>query len=397
MPNLTAIRVLITDDSAFMRVAIARLIESDPEIEVCGTAVNGRDALQKLAALEPDVITLDVEMPEMNGLETLRRIMARHPRPVIMVSSRTQEGAEISLDALDLGAFDCVAKPASYAALDVARIREELLAKIKAAGQSRRRRRLSPANPQCDRAHVPPAPIATTLPLHPNSKPGLVCIGASTGGPQALHEIIPQLPRDFSAGILIVQHMPVGFTAPLAARLNAASQVEVREARHGDWIEPGLVLIAPAGQHLTVVRSTGARLTVELGHEPAHLLHMPSADVMMQSASAVCGPSVMGVILTGMGADGAQGMQAIRQMGGLCLGQDEASCAVYGMPRACSELGILNRVVPLSQITAEIVRAVHTQRIPTRLLTEPHSSESTRSLPQAALAAVASDKAMRSR
>ncbi len=373
MPNLTAIRVLVTDDSAFMRVAIARMIESDPEIEVCGTAVNGRDALQKLAALEPDVITLDVEMPEMDGLEALRQIMAHHPRPVIMLSSLTRQGAETSLDALDMGAFDCVAKPVSYAAPDVTRIRAELLAKIKAAAHADRRRQTPSARALSEQPPVVPARCVTTLSPNPTSKPSLVCIAASTGGPRALQEIIPKLPQDFPAGILIVQHMPPGFTASLAARLNSVSAIEVREARQGDRIEPGLVLIAPAGQHLTVMRSTGTRLTVQLGNEPAHSLHMPSADVMMLSAASVCGASVMGVILTGMGADGAQGLKAIHQMGGFNLGQDEASCAVYGMPKACAQMGILNRVTSLGRVAAEIVHAVRAKSTLDRPANEPRN------------------------
>lgn len=364
------IRVLITDDSAFMRVALTRMIESDPEIEVCGTATNGRDALQKLAALDPDVVTLDVEMPELNGIDTLRQIMARAPRPVIMVSSLTREGAETSLDALDHGAFDCVAKPASYASMDVVRIREELLSKLKAAGISRRRRMPSlgssggsgsSGSPATTAPAVKPASPLRAIPAlasHPTTAPALVCIGTSTGGPKALQDVIGNLPQDLSVGVVVVQHMPVGFTASLAVRLNSISTISVREAKHGDRVEPGLVLIAPAGQHLTFLRLAGGRLTVQLSHEPAHSLHIPSVDNMMLSAAAVCGPTAMGVIMTGMGADGAQGMKAIHAAGGFNIGQDEATSVVYGMPRACAEMGTLNRVVPLGQIAKEIVTAL---------------------------------------
>lgn len=351
----TPIRVLVTDDSAFMRVAITRMIEADPGLQVCGTAVNGRDALQKVTALDPDVVTLDVEMPEMNGLETLRHIMARSPRPVIMLSSLTREGAETSLDALDLGAFDCVAKPASYASLDVVQIREELLAKLKAAGCTRRRRSL--ATP-LKAAAAPAVAFRSGLPERPTTPPTLVCIGTSTGGPKALQEIIPLLPADLPVGVVVVQHMPVGFTASLAMRLDSLSPITVREAQQGDRIEPGLVLIAPAGQHLTVVRQAGMKLAVHLGNEPARSLHMPSVDVMMLSAATACGAGTLGIILTGMGADGAQGMKAILQAGGFNIGQDEASCAVYGMPRSCAEMGTLNRVVPLAQVPGEIIAAV---------------------------------------
>lgn len=346
------IRVLVADDSAFMRTAMTRMIESDPGLRVVGSATNGVEALDLIASLQPDVLTLDIEMPRMTGLEVLRKLMPENPLPVIMISSLTQDGAEATLEAFDLGAFECIPKQLSYASLDIVKIRDQLVAKIKAAATSFK------ARPR-KTALAAPAPQAALLrPAAPAVRPCIVALGTSTGGPKALQQILPQLPADLPVGVVVVQHMPPGFTGPFAKRLDSLCKVRVHEANHEETIEAGTVLIAPAGSHLTVYRRTHTRYAVCLGKIPANTLHIPSVDVMMLSVAEVFGALAMGVILTGMGADGAQGMRLIYEKGGHTLGQDEATCAVYGMPRSCAELGILRRVVPLEHVPTEIVHAV---------------------------------------
>lgn len=344
----TLIRVLVADDSAFMRTAITRMVESDPQLKVVGAAHNGVEALELAARLDPDVITLDIEMPRLDGLGVLQRLMEENPKPVIIVSSLSQEGAEATLQALDLGAFDCIPKQLSYASLDIVKIRDHLVAQIKAAAASRPRRRRKTGLPAV------PEPVAG---YHGLPRPEVVIIGTSTGGPGALREIIPALPADLPVGVLVVQHMPPGFTGPLARRLDSLSAVTVREGAEGHLVQPGEVVIAPAGSHMTVSRAPNGGQVIHVGEEPAGTLHKPSVDVTMLSAAEAFGARAMGVILTGMGSDGARGMAAIRERGGITVGQDEATSVVYGMPRVCAERGILRRVVPLGAVSAEITAA----------------------------------------
>jgi two-component system chemotaxis response regulator CheB len=342
-------RVLVVDDSAFMRIALSRMIASEPDLEIVAAASNGNEALDRIAALDPDVVTLDVEMPGINGLETLREIMSRYPRPVIMVSSVTEPNAEATLTALSAGAFDYVPKQLAAASLDILHIKPDLISKIRAAAQSRRAswlgakkssRSVQREEPDID---LPSAEI--------------VAIGTSTGGPKALQQILPLLPRDLAAPILIVQHMPAGFTAPFAQLLNSLCSVPVREATHGESIQNGVVYIAPAGIHMTVDRLSTSRAALFLDVNPANSTHRPSVDVMMKSVAKAFGPSAMGIIMTGMGSDGVEGMKAIYRSGGLTVGQDESTCIVYGMPRACAQMSILSRVVPLSRIPNQILQA----------------------------------------
>jgi two-component system chemotaxis response regulator CheB len=351
--NSALIRVLVADDSAFMRTALTRMIESDTGLRVSSTAQTGNETLEKVLSLKPDVVTLDVEMPGMNGIETLKRIMQQSPRPVIMVSSLTQEGAETTLEALAIGAFDYVPKQQSFVSLDIIKIRDDLIAKIKAAAESHRRR------PFLKRVQTPPAPGKVSPRASRHAPPSIVALGTSTGGPKALQEILPMLPSDLPVGVLIVQHMPKGFTGPFARRLDNLCKVTVREATHNEIIAPGVVYIAPAGEHLTVRRTTASKVSIRLSNTPEGTLHTPSVDVMMSSVAEVYQALSMGVIMTGMGADGLQGMRAIANAGGLTVGQDEASCTVYGMPRSCAETGILQRVVPLTQIPEPILQATH--------------------------------------
>lgn len=344
------VKVLIADDSSFMRAALSRMVESDESLCVVGTAETGLETLEKIGELQPDVVTLDIDMPGLSGLETLKRVMSETPLPVIIVSSTARRGAEDTIEALALGAFDCIAKQLSYDSSDVLKVQNELVSKIKAAAGPR-----APApglSSPLDRPPVDFAP-ATTVTV-----PEIVAIGTSTGGPKALQEILSALPADLPIGILIVQHMPAGFIGPFAKRLNDLCPLKVDEAAEGDLITAGHVYFAPTGKHLTVRRRSSSEAVLHLSHLPSDLAHIPSVDVMMSSVAEVFGCSAMGIILTGMGDDGALGMQAIFREGGLTLGQDEATCVVYGMPRACAGMGVLSRVAPLPDIPRHILDAL---------------------------------------
>jgi len=350
IPTRSLARVLVVDDSAFMRTALARMIASESGFEVVATACTGSEALERIATLDPDVVTLDVEMPGLDGLETLRRIMNRFPRPVIMVSSVTERDAETTFKALGAGAFDYIPKQLSAASLDILHIQPDLITKIRVAAESRRRN-LIPIS-----SRKPPQPAVNSG--EANHPAGIVAIGASTGGPRALQEILPAFPPDFPVPVLIVQHMPRGFTGPFAQRLNSLCSVPVREAVHHEPIQKGAIYIAPAGLHMTVDHRSESRAFINLDAQPGNLLHIPSVDVMMKSVAASYGEFAMGVILTGMGSDGTEGMKAIHRSGGVTVGQDESTCTVYGMPRSCAESGILSRVVPLSQVPVQILQAI---------------------------------------
>lgn len=347
------IQVLVVDDSAFMRAALSRMIASDCRCQVVATASDGLDALEKIAVFDPDVVTLDLEMPVLNGLEALRRIMVEMPRPVIMVSSMTEKDAQTTFDALAAGAFDYVPKHLLSDSLDISHIRVELIEKILAAAQTRRPRVAAvPERKPPLSLQFFPSPWDTT-----ECAPAVVAIGISTGGPKALHEILPMLPADLSVPILIVQHMPPGFTGAFAERMNSLCSVRVKEACDGEPILPGIVYMGPYGLHLRVRGSIGEITRISLNPEPKDSLHIPSVDVLMKSTAECYRNHAMGIIMTGMGHDGAEGMTAIYRSGGLTMGQDEGTCTVYGMPRACAELGILSHIVPLTEIPQQILLA----------------------------------------
>lgn len=349
------IRVLIADDSAFMRTALRRMLESDPGIKVVAQAHDGYNAVELCKEHNPDVVTLDLEMPRLTGLQALERIMQSAPRPVIMVSSLTTAGAEATIEALSLGAFDCIPKPMSHASLDIIQVRQDLVDKVKAGYAGRDRYSRAASAPV-----VPPLGLVTVAKPTTLGSAGMpiVCIGCSTGGPAALQQILPALPGDLLAAIVIVQHMPVGFTGPFAKRLNSLCQLRVAEAVADQALEPGSILIAPAGYHTTFARRTQSKYSLCLSNSRSGMLHMPSVDVMMKSAAEVFEDPPVGVILTGMGADGAKGMKALHARGGITLGQDEQTSVVYGMPRSCAEMGTLNKSVPLPEMAGEIVKAV---------------------------------------
>lgn len=344
-------RVLVVDDSAFMRTALARMIASESSFEVVATACNGAEALEKIAALDPDVVTLDLEMPRLDGLATLRIIMTRFPRPVIMVSA-TADGAATTFNALSAGAFDYVPKKLSGTSLDIDHIRNDLIAKIRAAALTRR---------SAIRDAREKKPVRSSGKETQRKTPSIseiVAIGTSTGGPKALQEILPRFSTDLAVPILIVQHMPEGFSVPFAERLNRLCSITVCEARHEEIVRPATAYIAPCGSHMRIIRrSSDLQPTISLDSGAPGAQHIPSIDVLMKSVALLYKSRAMGIIMTGMGSDGAEGMKAIHGAGGLTVGQDEATCTVYSMPRVCAEMGILDRIVPLSDIPAQVMQA----------------------------------------
>ncbi len=339
-----AIRVLIVDDSATARAVLTEILASDPMIEVVGTASDAYIARDKIVELRPDIICLDVEMPRMDGITFLKRLMHYMPLPVIMVSSLTQAGAKTTLDALEAGAVDFVPKPHSHIYDGKDEMRHELIAKIKIAAKVKVKQHLLRNVQQAN----------TTSLAETTHK--ILAIGASTGGTEALKDVLMGLPRN-APGTVIVQHMPANFTGPFAERLNSLCAMEVREARNGDSITPGLVLIAPGDYHM-VVRRSGARYYVEIGSGEKVSGHRPSADVLLNSVAKIAGSNAIGVILTGMGADGARGLLAMRNAGARTIGQDEASCVVYGMPKVAYELGAVEKQLPLHKIANGIIECI---------------------------------------
>jgi two-component system chemotaxis response regulator CheB len=337
------VRVLIVDDSSLIRQLLTTLLSADPEIEVVGTAGDPLIARDRIKALNPDVITLDVEMPNMDGLTFLRKIMTLRPMPVIMISTLTQAGADVTLEALDIGAVDFIAKPSNDAAQALPLLADELQRKVKAAARMRVRAR--PAT-----SVAPPRPARTI-----NSSGKIVAIGASTGGVEALKVVLMHLPADCPP-ILITQHMPPRFTAAFAQRLDRECPMRVSEAVHDEVIEPGHVYIAPGSHHLEIARH-GNQYRCALHDGPPVTGHRPSVDVLFRSVARVCPRSAIGVILTGMGKDGADGMLELRLAGARTLGQDEASSLIYGMPHVAFERGGVMRQYSLNKIADGILDA----------------------------------------
>ena len=342
------VRVLIVDDSALMRQLISTMLSSDPEIEVVGTAPDPHVAREKIKSLNPDVVTLDVEMPRMDGLTFLRKIMSLRPMPVVMISTLTQAGAEVTLEALEIGAVDFIAKPVTDVASAMGELAADMQGKVKAAARSSARVR---------RPHQ--SMVRQPRPLLNRSTGKIVCIGASTGGVEALKEILMRLPADCPP-ILVTQHMPATFTPAFARRLDHECPMAVSEAIHGQRIEAGHAYIAPGGYHLELVRS-GSNFACSVHDGPAVSGHRPSADVLFRSAARIAGSISIGVILTGMGKDGADGLLDLRQAGATTLGQDEASSLIYGMPRVAFERGAVIRQLPLTEIADAIVEACGTE------------------------------------
>jgi len=335
---------MMVDDSALVRRVIGRMLTENPGIELAGTAANGQEALQKIQEVNPDVIVLDVEMPVMDGLETLRRLMQTRPVPVVMLSALTRAGSRATLEALALGAVDFIPKPANPAGLPA--VVDELAAKVKTAATVSLRNVVQ-RGARLEKT-LPGAGFKTKEVLG-SGRRELVVIGCSTGGPAALQAIIPALPADLPAGVVVVQHMPAGFTGALAEHLAKRSSIKVRHAADGEAVSPGQVLVAPSGFDLYFDDRAGkAAVKVFAGNKPASpgAFH-PSVDKVMVSAARFFGPKVLGVLLTGMGRDGAVGMQEIKRNKGRTIAEAQESCVVFGMPKAAIELGAVDKVVPL--------------------------------------------------
>ncbi len=338
------ISVLIVDDSAFMRKAIEKMISGERDISIVAIAKNGAEAVEMNKKFRPDIITMDIEMPVMTGIEALKIIMREAPTNVIMISSLTQEGADVTLEALQLGAVDFIPKKMSFVSLDIIGIKNDLLAKMRAFA-ARKNAKVVRTSP----VFIPRERDSHKV-IRQSIQASLVTIGVSTGGPPALQILIPALPKDFPVPILIVQHMPPAFTGPLARRLDTLSQINVKEAEDGESLRPGVAYIAPGGKHLQVRRRGLISLTVN----PMGKRHIPSVDILDSSAAEYYGADMIGVILTGMGNDGYEGLTLCKRQGAYILAQDEDSCVVYGMPRAVVEGGLADEVLPLHMIAPRL-------------------------------------------
>jgi two-component system chemotaxis response regulator CheB len=349
------VRVLVVDDSALMRKLIPQILAGDSDIEVVGTAMDGAFGLKKIEELKPDVVTLDLEMPRMDGMETLRQITRRSRVPVIVVSALSTEGAAATFKALALGAFDFVAKPRDAASAHMDDIAQDLIMKIKAAGTSKMRALAAPVLAEQPKANKPG--------IRERKEPTkIVAIGISTGGPNALQYLLPKLPGDFPGSIVVVQHMPEGFTNMFAHRLNESCAIDVKEAQSGDLLVAGRALICPGDRHIKVRRMPLGN-TVVLADDARVNGHRPSVDVLFRSVAAEFGSRSVAALMTGMGEDGAAGLGLIKNAGGLTLAQSEESCVVFGMPKAAIERGYAMRVVPLDMLANTLVTQCSPERI----------------------------------
>ncbi|KGR80336.1 protein-glutamate methylesterase/protein-glutamine glutaminase [Ureibacillus manganicus] len=379
MSFLTKSKLLIVDDSAFMRKLISDFFHDHPSIEVIGTARNGKDAIKKIQQLQPDVVTMDVEMPELNGLDALKEIMELCPVPVIMLSSETRNGADTTLTAMEYGAVDFIAKPSGPISLDLHKVKEELIHKVQsAAGVSvlKLKKPLSvqpKINPPAKQNLTQTNSVNQTLNQKEQNtsisfsmnkhndwskvSKKVVLIGTSTGGPRALQEVITKLPQEIPAPILIVQHMPKGFTKSLAERLNHLSKITVKEAENGDVLKNGVAYIAPGGLHLKL-QKTGSNFEIVLDQiEPPRSGHRPSVDVLFESVSRFNDFDKIAVIMTGMGSDGSKGLSALKEFGNtVAIAESQQSCIVYGMPKAAVETNLVDDVVVVEDIAERIVR-----------------------------------------
>jgi len=341
----TGFKVLVVDDSAFMRKIISDVLNNHPQIGIVETASNGQAALKKIREFEPDVITLDIEMPIMNGIETLQEIRKIKNIPVIMCSSLTKSGAEITIQALELGAFDFIEKPESVSGDKIKNLEKTLLDKVLLAISSKRTflKRIEP--------QIRP----NLLNFQTGKKNKILLIASSTGGPQALKEVIPYLPEDIPAKILMVQHMPEKFTEMFAQRLDKMSKITVKEAKEGDMLVRGQALLAPGNYHMTVTEKG----TVTLNQEPTVLGVRPCADITIASAAKIYQKDVICVVLTGMGHDGTMGASVVKKYGGYCIVEEESTCIVYGMPKSVVVAGHADEIVPIHKIAESIIKRVY--------------------------------------
>ena len=345
------LRVVVIDDSAYVRKVVREILSRSPFIEVVGAARDGREALDLVEQLQPDVVTCDLNMPEVDGVEFVRTQMQRRPLPIIIMSV-ANETAEAALTALDAGAIDFVQKPTALASEKIFDVSAELIEKVKAAGNIELKR--IPAVP----AQPSAAASESVSSIAGSHSVDVVVIGISTGGPQALKRLVPQLPADFPVPVLMVMHMPVGYTEMYAAKLNELSQLEVLEAGEGDEVKPGRVFLAPAGRHLTVMQDSSGKIVTHLDAKPFSTLHRPAVDVLFQSTAEVYGNRVLGVVMTGMGSDGKQGAAWIKAQGGLVFTEAESSCVVYGMPSVVVEAGLSDKSIALEDMARAIMEVV---------------------------------------
>lgn len=370
---MNKIKVLIVDDSIFMRKALETLLSGEPDIEIVGMAKNGLEAIEMAEQFKPDIITMDIEMPTMDGITALERIMKSNPTPVIMVSSLTKEGADATLKALDLGAVDFMTKDSqSFGGTDIEKGLKDKIRKF--AKNKSLVKLLTPSSTsnfnsnqsfRIPGAHSHPTSVSTPFAHSSNvdgskrvviNKTGIkrvVALGTSTGGPQSLQKVIPLLPADLGVPVVVTQHMPPNFTQSLATRLNTLSKVEVVEAQGKEKLEPNVVYIAKGGYHLKF-QKVGASVYTELSTEPSNVFNIPGVDVMVDSIAEIYGKECLGVIMTGMGSDGCKGLKNLKNMGGTIIAQNEPSCIVYGMPRAVVDAGIADEIVPLEEIASRI-------------------------------------------
>lgn len=345
------IRVLIVDDSAFMRKILSDLFTAEADFTVIDTARNGHEAIEKVKALKPDLVTLDVEMPVVDGIQALEVIMRECPLPVVMISSLTHDGAESTIRALELGAVDFVAKTAGPIS-SIQQIQQEILEKCRAAVQVSvtRLRKRTEVNALTVTKNVL-SPLAGAVDVK------IVAIGTSTGGPRALQEVLTKLPGNLPCSIVIVQHMPPGFTKSLAERLNSLCALTVKEAEHNDVVRHGLVLIAPGNYHMTLERE-GNKTVIKLNQNPPIGGHRPSVDPMLQSVAKLYGNRAVGVILTGMGHDGSKGIADIKRQQGYTIAEDQSTAVVFGMPKSAIALGVIDKVVPLHHVAEQIIKVI---------------------------------------
>lgn len=382
------ITVVVVDDSAFMRKAIQSMLEKDPSIQVVATARDGEEGLEMVRRHNPDVVTLDIEMPRMDGLTALRRIMMESPRPVLMISSLTTEGAEATLKAMELGAVDFIPKQLSKVSLDIIKIEDSLREKVKLLAGRRSRMPGILARMRASRAHDgagvagAAGAAARSAPATPAERPhaatethpggaheivrptgstqvrDVVAIGVSTGGPPAVQKVLSQLPADFPAGILIAQHMPAAFTGPFAKRLDSVCKITVKEAEHGERFKPGVAYVAPGGRHLRI-RQRVSFIEVCVEDEPAEALYKPSANELLASTAEAVGRRGLAVILTGMGSDGLEGARAMKAKGSRALAQSDATCVVYGMPKAIVDAGLADEIVDIDDMAQAIMAGLY--------------------------------------
>jgi two-component system, chemotaxis family, protein-glutamate methylesterase/glutaminase len=368
------IRVLIVDDSAFMRKVLQGIIAADPQFEVCGEARDGRDAVTQTEVLKPDVISMDINMPHMDGLQATEIIMSSNPRPILIVSSESKEGAEVTLKSLELGAIDFVAKPSGGIDLDMSSVKEELCRKLKMAAnvrvvrtatRSKLQQEIASSSPRVEpvsRAEISKngdtgfqdVRAAANAAAKSAGKFPIIVLASSTGGPATLMKFIPFFPKDFPGAVILVQHMPGNFTSQFSAQLAEASQIKVKEAEAGEIIVPGQLYVCPGSHHLRV--SPTGRISLDDG--PRIGGYRPCADLTFESAAEYAGPMTIGVILTGMGNDGSKGVQIIRSVGGHVIAQDESTAVIFGMPQEAIKTGAVDRVLPMEAIYHSIEKRV---------------------------------------